>query len=94
MPGDLGPPGRADASPGAGPHHRRLPGHHHETESHPQLKGLAEVGGGRYAHGWQAGFRRGRIDALRVAMRQLDDLDALAVLTALADEYQLAAGDS
>jgi hypothetical protein len=49
---------------------------------------------GLYEHGWQAGFLHGRVDALRVAMRQAEDLDTLAVLTRLADEYALAAGDS
>jgi hypothetical protein len=80
--------------PDAGSRHRQLTSPHLKTESHPHRKGLADIDGGRYAHGWQAGFRRGRIDALRCAMRQVDDLGALAVLTALVDEYELAAGDS
>jgi hypothetical protein len=96
MPGHLGPPGkeRAGATPDAGSRHRQITSPHLKTESHPHRKGLADIDGGRYAHGWQAGFRRGRIDALRCAMRQVDDLGALAVLTALVDEYELAAGDS
>lgn len=48
----------------------------------------------RYMHGWQAGFRRGRVDALRCAMREVDVLDVLVVLARLADEYELAAGDA
>ena len=44
---------------------------------------------GRYALGFKDGFLRGRVDALR----KVDDLDALAVLARLVDEYELAAGD-
>ena len=49
---------------------------------------------GRHAQFWRDGFLRGRVDALRVAMRHVDDLDTLAILIKLADDYELAAGDS
>jgi hypothetical protein len=49
---------------------------------------------GRYTLGFEDGFLRGRVDALRCAMREIDDLDVLVVFTRLADEYTLAAGDS
>ena len=48
----------------------------------------------RPAHAWRAGFLRGRVDALRIAMREVEDPDTLAVLTRLADKYELAAGDT
>ncbi len=47
-----------------------------------------------YAEDWRGVFRRGAVDALRLASRQLVDVDALAVLAALADEYELAGGDA
>jgi hypothetical protein len=40
------------------------------------------------------GFRRGAIDALRLAARRIDDPHALVVLDGLADRYELAGGDS
>jgi hypothetical protein len=42
---------------------------------------------GRYASGWCDGFRRGAIDALRVAAREIDDVEALGVLVRLYDRY-------
>jgi hypothetical protein len=49
---------------------------------------------GRYASGWRDGFRRGAVDALRVAAREIPDPQAWVVLDRLAEAYELAAGDS
>jgi hypothetical protein len=96
---------RVGASPGTA-RHRQLPRSPlHKTENESRLDDIAgnrrDAGEparqccrrivGRYALGFEHGFRQGRVDALRVAMRKIDDLDALATLTRLADEY--AAGD-
>lgn len=49
---------------------------------------------GRREDAWREGFGYGFRDALRLAQREINDLDALLVLTRLAGEYELAAGDS
>ena len=41
----------------------------------------------RFADPWQAVFRRGAVDALRQAARELDDPHAWAVLDKLAERY-------
>jgi hypothetical protein len=41
----------------------------------------------RHADAWREGFRRGAIDALRVAAREIDDPAAWAVLVQLCDRY-------
>jgi hypothetical protein len=44
----------------------------------------------RYADDWRAVFRRGALDALRRAAREVDDPAVWVVLDRLADEYGLA----
>jgi len=82
-----GPPGKE--RPGA--HHNAGPirksGPHQDHQPGPAYSRLHRQCG-RYADAWRAGFQRGAVDALRVASRQLDDVDALAVLEALADRYR------
>lgn len=48
---------------------------------------------GRYGDVWRQGFGCGFRDALRVAARRVDDPAVWLMLSRLADEYDLAAGD-
>jgi hypothetical protein len=41
----------------------------------------------RYADDWRSAFRRGAIDAMRGALREIDDPHAWAVLVQLCDRY-------
>ena len=45
--------------------------------------------GWRYADDWRAVFRRGALDALRCAAREIHDPNAWAVLDELADRYSV-----
>ena len=48
----------------------------------------------RHADAWREGFAYGFHDALRLAAREIHDPDVWAILDRLADDYELAAGDS
>lgn len=48
---------------------------------------------GRYAHAWREGYCYGFLGALRLAARRTDNPDMWVMLSTLADDYELAAGD-
>src|SRR6476620_11010456 len=80
MPGDREPPGER----GGGPtpetaRHHQLPAR--IKDQHPHSRRGCD---------WRAGFAAGFRDALRLAARRGGDLDTLALLLRLADDYDLA----
>jgi hypothetical protein len=79
--------GGPDSNPGTARHHRRQS---LIKDQHPQDKAPRHLG--RYASGWRDGFAAGAADALRVAGRRLP-VETWHIVEALADAYELAAGD-
>jgi hypothetical protein len=94
----IGPPGPRDGEggPSSRPADVETVTSPHTT-SH-QATGCCHSNGGaplrRPADLFREGFRRGALDALRLAAREFDDPAAWLVLSRLADRYQLAGGDS
>jgi hypothetical protein len=79
--------------PRAGHHHRQSFTKAQPLSSDQHLQGNAAPRHiGRYANGWRDGFRAGAADALRVAGRRLP-AETWHIIEALADQYELAAGD-
>jgi hypothetical protein len=100
-----GPPGRpGDGEGGPKPANVEESPHSTNITSHRQATGYCHSNGStpprRPADLFREGFRRGALDALRLASREFDDPAAWLVLSRLADryggqgDYKLAGGDS
>ena len=91
---DLGPP--RDGEGGPKPANVEESPHSTNTTSHRQATSYCHPNGNirRPADLFAEGFRRGFADALRLAMREIDDPAVWTVLTELANRYELAGGDS
>ncbi len=89
----MGPPPK-ETGPSA--HQPRGTANTPHTTSHRQATSYCHSNGGirRPADLFAEGFRRGFADALRLAIREIDDPAVWTALTELANRYQLAGGDS
>jgi hypothetical protein len=91
---DSGPPPEDDAAREASP---TCPGTASKglakTHTRRGKRTTGDRHAGRYAEAWRDGFGRGFRDALGLAGREIEDPHAWWVLSRLADEYALAAGD-
>lgn len=91
----MGPPPK-ETGPSA--HQPRGTANTPHMTSHRQTAGYCHPNVGiplrRPADLFREGFRRGAVDALRLAMREIDDPAVWRVLTELANRYELAGGDS
>jgi hypothetical protein len=86
---DWGPPDKEGrppiTTPGAS--------HHHHRQSLTKNQQHKPNAASRHGTAWREGFGYGFRDALRCAARRTDDPDVWAMLSRLADEYDLAGGD-
>ena len=94
MPADagLGPPENGEGRTPTDPADAQRIGSH-QTTTHGNGSHRAPVCCGGRAHFGRDGFRRGAVDALRVACREIPDPDVWAVLHRIAERYELAGGD-
>ncbi len=82
---DSGPPERERPGASAGPIQKSGP---HQAHQPAPAYSRSPRQCGRDADVWQEGFRRGAIDALRLAARRVDDPHVWMVLSELTECYE------